>query len=93
LNQPRQIDTRTGSNEQMDVRPEEGERDNRDSLLNRGAPEEAIEEFAGRGIDHWHSAMRRPREMEVDLMGSHSGDSGTRDSTRVQSSHSEEWAQ
>src|SRR2546427_7819305 len=87
LNQVPQVDARATLNEQMNMGSQEREGYEGNMFLNDRPSEEPIQKVARRTIDHWHTPMRRPRQMEIDPASCHA--ERDRKSTRLNSSHSQ----
>ena len=56
-------------------------------FLNHRSSEELGQKVACRTIDHWHAPMRRPRQMEKDLVSCHAGKLMTTNQWQINHSH------
>ena len=73
LHESGEIEAERSANDDMNMGLEEGELDNFRSFLDRGAPDERLEELARWRINHRPTAECAPGQVKVQSMSGHSG--------------------
>jgi hypothetical protein len=83
LHEPAEVEAGRGSNDDVNVRPEDGDLDELRAFSNRGAFDELIQKIPSRSIDHGSTIMGAPGQVEEKAVSGHDaiGQDAEREST------------
>jgi len=71
LHEPWQVDAGDGAEQHVDVGPENGQRHDVSVFSRSGSAKVLTQEDAGGRVDHRTAVARRPRDVDVELVGGH----------------------